>query len=67
MCCAPGTYVWMIGGVNMDIGGKSFASMIPGDSNPGTVTMSVGGVGRNIAHNISLLGMDAPDAQCRGC
>ena len=54
-----GTYVVVVGGVNMDIGGKSFASMIPGDSNPGTVTMSVGGVGRNIAHNISLLGMDA--------
>ena len=32
-----GTYVVVVGGVNMDIGGKSFASMIPGDSNPGTV------------------------------
>ena len=27
-------------------------------SNPGTVTMSLGGVGRNIAHNLSLLGTD---------
>ena len=54
-----GTYVVVVGGVNMDIGGKSFAPMIARDSNPGTVTMSVGGVGRNIAHNISLLGIDA--------
>ena len=54
-----GTYVVVVGGVNMDIGGKSFAPMIDRDSNPGTVTMSVGGVGRNIAHNISLLGIDA--------
>lgn len=54
-----GTYVVVVGGVNMDIGGKSSAPLIPGDSNPGVVTMSVGGVGRNIAHNISLLGMDA--------
>lgn len=54
-----GTYVVVAGGVNMDIGGRSNASLIPRDSNPGQVRMSVGGVGRNIAHNISLLGMDA--------
>ena len=28
------------------------------DSNPGVVRMSLGGVGRNIAHNMALLGMD---------
>lgn len=28
------------------------------DSNPGRVRMSLGGVGRNIAHNMSLLGVD---------
>jgi pseudouridine kinase len=54
-----GTYVVVVGGVNMDIGGQSFQPLIGKDSNPGSVTMSVGGVGRNIAHNISLLGMDA--------
>ncbi|MDD6022891.1 MAG: PfkB family carbohydrate kinase [Oscillospiraceae bacterium] len=54
-----GTYVVVVGGVNMDIGGCSDAALIPRDSNPGQVRMSVGGVGRNIAHNISLLGMDA--------
>ena len=54
-----GTYVVVVGGVNMDIGGRSFEPMISGDSNPGSVSMSFGGVGRNIAHNISLLGVDA--------
>jgi pseudouridine kinase len=54
-----GTYAVVVGGINMDIGGKSFGPVIDRDSNPGVVTMSVGGVGRNIAHNISLLGIDA--------
>lgn len=62
-----GTYAVVVGGVNMDIGGKSFSPLIPRDSNPGTVTMSVGGVGRNIAHNISLLGIDARMLSAMGC
>ena len=45
----------VIGGVNIDIGGISKAPLILGDSNPGKVTMSLGGVGRNIAHNLRLL------------
>lgn len=49
-------YVAVVGGVNIDICGKSFADLIPCDSNPGTVRTSLGGVGRNIAHNICLLG-----------
>ena len=53
-----GTYAVVIGGVNMDIGGKSFSPLVMRDSNPGRVTMSLGGVGRNIAHNMSLLGID---------
>lgn len=52
-----GTYAVVAGGVNVDIGGRSFAPMIARDSNPGTVTTSLGGVGRNIAHNLSLLGV----------
>jgi pseudouridine kinase len=51
-------YVVVVGGVNMDIGGRSFASLVARDSNPGRVTMSLGGVGRNIAHNLSLLGAE---------
>ena len=53
-----GSYAVVIGGVNVDIGGRSFAPLIAADSNPGTVSVSLGGVGRNIAHNLSLLGAD---------
>ena len=51
-------YVTVVGGVNMDIGGHPAAPLVMQDSNPGTVGMSLGGVGRNIAHNLSLLGVD---------
>lgn len=52
------SYAVVVGGVNMDIGGRSFAPLVAADSNPGTVSISLGGVGRNIAHNLSLLGAD---------
>ena len=51
-------YVTVVGGMNMDIGGRPFEALVDKDSNPGTVRMSPGGVGRNIAHNMSLLGLD---------
>ena len=50
-------YVTVVGGVNVDVCGKSFAPLISADSNPGRVSLSLGGVGRNIAHNLSLLGV----------
>ena len=53
-----GSYAVVVGGVNVDIGGRSFAPLIAADSNPGTVSVSLGGVGRNIAHNLALLGAD---------
>ena len=53
-----GTYAVVVGGVNMDIGGTSYAPLVSEDSNPGAVTMSLGGVGRNIAHNLCLMGTD---------
>jgi len=53
-----GSYVVVVGGVNVDIGGRALAPLVDSDSNPGRVTMSLGGVGRNIAHNMSLLGLD---------
>ena len=53
-----GSYAVVVGGVNVDIGGRSFAPLVSADSNPGRVTISLGGVGRNIAHNLSLLGAD---------
>lgn len=51
-------HVVVIGGVNMDIGGSPAASLILHDSNPGTLSMRAGGVGRNIAHDLRLLGAD---------
>ena len=53
-----GSYTVVVGGVNMDIGGQSFGKLVPADSNPGVIHTSLGGVGRNIAHNLSLLGTD---------
>lgn len=46
----------VIGGVNMDITGTPDTVMIDGDSNPGTVVLSPGGVGRNLAENLCRLG-----------
>ena len=53
-----GAYAVVVGGVNVDIGGRSNATLVAADSNPGKVQSSLGGVGRNIAHNMSLLGLD---------
>lgn len=53
-----GSFVTVVGGVNVDIGGRSFAPLVASDSNPGKVSFSVGGVGRNIAHNMALMGLD---------
>ncbi len=53
-----GSYVVVVGGVNVDIGGRSYAPLVAADSNPGAVTTSLGGVGRNIAHNMVLMGLD---------
>ncbi len=52
------SYAVVVGGLNVDIGGRSSQPLVAADSNPGTVTTSLGGVGRNIAHNMSLMGMD---------
>ena len=51
-------YAAVVGGVNMDVGGISAAPLVAADSNPGRVRMSLGGVARNIAHNMALLGVD---------
>lgn len=49
-------YVTVIGGVNMDISAALTAPFVPADSVPGRVTMGCGGVARNIAHNLRLMG-----------
>ena len=48
--------ICVIGGANVDVAARAAGLFIAGDSNPGTVTVAPGGVGRNIAHNLTLLG-----------
>ena len=48
--------VYVIGAVNMDLSGTPAGTLRTGDSNPGRITLSPGGVGRNIAENLRLLG-----------
>lgn len=50
--------VVVFGGINMDIWGRPGKALIQRDSNPGTVSMRPGGVGRNIAHDLRLLGLE---------
>ncbi|MBE6019145.1 MAG: MarR family transcriptional regulator [Clostridiales bacterium] len=51
-------YAVVIGAANIDIGGTPFKPLIQGDSNPGVIKMSYGGVARNIAHNLAALGVE---------
>ncbi|MGL6064651.1 MAG: PfkB family carbohydrate kinase [Fusobacteriaceae bacterium] len=51
-------YVTVIGGTNIDVAGIPTNNLIENDSNPGIVKFSIGGVGRNIAENISKLGVE---------
>ena len=48
----------VVGGANMDIGGFPDGALVAGDSNPGKVRMTAGGVGRNIAENLARLGLE---------
>ncbi|USD37177.1 MULTISPECIES: PfkB family carbohydrate kinase [Ferrimonas] len=53
---APERYAVVIGGANMDLCGRADNPLVSGDSNPGQLTCSAGGVGRNIADNLGRLG-----------
>ena len=48
--------VLVIGGANVDVKAKTSAAHIPRTSNPGVVSIKAGGVARNIAHNLAMLG-----------
>lgn len=50
--------VTVIGGANTDIGGGPAASLRLYDSNPGCIELRPGGVARNVAHDLRLLGLD---------
>lgn len=46
----------VIGGANVDLSATLNDAFIAADSNPGHIDVGYGGVARNIAHNLSLLG-----------
>jgi pseudouridine kinase len=48
--------VVVIGGANVDVRARSHTKAVPATSNPGTVSRSAGGVGRNVAENLARLG-----------
>lgn len=47
----------VVGGANIDIKPRIAGRTIAATSNPGSATVSIGGVGRNIAHNLAQLGI----------
>ena len=49
--------VLVIGSATYDITGHLTVDTIPGDSNPGSIRGSCGGVGRNIAENMARMGI----------
>lgn len=50
------TLISVIGGANVDLSATLADAFIAADSNPGHIDVGYGGVARNIAHNLSLLG-----------
>ncbi len=50
--------ITVVGGINIDIEGSPYKPLLMADSNPGRVSQSFGGVGRNIVENIARLGGD---------
>lgn len=63
---AQSSYALVLGGANMDIRGGTHAPLRFGDSNPGRVGCSPGGVARNIAENLARLGADCRLISCVG-
>lgn len=51
-------YICIVGGANMDIQGFPNSNLILEDSNPGKVSISMGGVGRNIGENLTRMGAE---------
>jgi pseudouridine kinase len=46
----------IIGGITADIEGHPYQRLVYADSNPGKISISYGGVGRNIAENLGRMG-----------
>lgn len=51
-------YVTVIGAANIDIQGFTEEKLLDKESNPGSVKICLGGVGRNISENMARLGID---------
>lgn len=49
-------WVVVVGGTNMDVVSRTSAPLVPATSNPGHTRISPGGVGRNVAACLGLLG-----------
>ena len=50
-------YVIGVGATNLDVMGRSGAALIPEDSNPGRIAVSVGGATHNAIENAARLGV----------
>lgn len=50
------TLISVIGGANLDMAATLNDAFIAADSNPGHIEVGYGGVARNIAHNLALMG-----------
>lgn len=48
--------ITVIGGINIDIEGRPYEALRREDSNPGRISLSYGGVGRNITENAARMG-----------
>lgn len=59
--------VVVVGGANTDIVGVPVATLLGHDSNPGHIRVSAGGVARNIAENLSRLGVPVSLLTAFGC
>lgn len=55
----PPPHIALLGGINMDVSVHAHSTLRAGDSNPGRVQCSPGGVARNVAENLLRLGLDA--------
>ncbi|MBK5246552.1 MAG: bifunctional hydroxymethylpyrimidine kinase/phosphomethylpyrimidine kinase [Peptostreptococcaceae bacterium] len=48
----------IIGGITADIEGNPYGQLLMGESNPGKISLSYGGVGRNITENLARIGAE---------
>ena len=49
-------HILVIGAASVDVKGRAYKDLQPGSSVPGDITLSFGGVGRNVAENLARLG-----------